>query len=218
MRVLITGASGGLGPAVVHEFLAREATVLGVARSWDEADSSFTQLTADLTRPEDCRRIAETAGDLDAAIHLMGGFAGGEPVGETGDDVWRRMLDLNLTSAFLVFRAVLPRMLASGHGRLIAVGSRVAVEPVAGLSAYGVSKAALVHLVRTLALEVKNKGITANIVLPATIDTEANRRAMPKADRSKWVEPASIAKVIAWLASSAADDVNGAVVPVYGKG
>ena len=116
-----------------------------------------------------------------------------------------------------MFRAALPPMLRKNHGRIVAVGSRVGVEPVRGLSAYGVSKAGLVHLVRTLAVELKETGVTANIVLPSTIDTEANRRAMPKADPAKWVQPASIAKVVVWLASDDARDVNGAVVPVYGR-
>lgn len=218
MRVLITGATGGLGPAVVYQFVSQGDTVVGVARAWREEDARITRLTADLTNADDCRRIADEAGDLDAVVHVMGGFAGGDSVSETSDAVWRQMLDMNVTSAFYVFRAALPRMIANGRGRLIAVGSRVAVEPVATLSAYGVSKAALVHLIRTMALEVKKHGLTANIVLPATIDTPANRQAMPQADHATWVRPESIAKVIAWLASDAAADVNGAIVPVYGKG
>jgi NAD(P)-dependent dehydrogenase (short-subunit alcohol dehydrogenase family) len=115
-------------------------------------------------------------------------------------------------------RAALPALLAAGRGRIVAVGSKTAIEPVATLSAYGVSKAGLVALVRTLALELKGTGITANAVLPSVIDTPANRAADPGADFSKWVAPESIAKLILWLASDAAADVNGAIIPIYGVG
>jgi NAD(P)-dependent dehydrogenase (short-subunit alcohol dehydrogenase family) len=128
------------------------------------------------------------------------------------------MLDLNLNSAFYIMRAALPVLVAAGRGRIVAVGSKTAVEPVAKLSAYGVSKAGLVALVRTIALELRGTGVTANAVLPSVIDTPANRAADPSADFSRWVAPESIAGLILWLASSAAADVNGAVIPIYGVG
>ncbi len=217
MRVLVTGASGGLGPAVVDVFLKAGASVAGAARSWAGEGDRFLRISADLTKPEDCRRAIVEAGDTDVVVHVMGGYAGGATVAETDDATWHKMMDLNLNSAFCVFRAALPSMLAAKRGRLIAIGSPMAIEPAARHAAYGASKAALVHLVRTIAIEVKHEGITANIVLPGTMDTEANRRAMPGADHSKWVQPESVAKVIAWLASDEAADVNGAVIPVYGR-
>ncbi len=161
--------------------------------------------------------MVEEAGVIDVLVHVLGGFAGGTTVPETAESTWDIMMNVNLRSAFLVIRSVVPQMIERNRGRIIAIGSRTGVEPVPTLSAYGVSKAGLVHLIRTLALELKPAGVTANIVMPSTIDTEANRKAMPKADASKWVSPASIAKVVSWLASEAAQDVNGAVVPVYGQ-
>ncbi|MBS1876914.1 MAG: SDR family oxidoreductase [Acidobacteria bacterium] len=217
MRVLITGASGGLGAAVVEQFLAEGCQVAGVARSWTECDERFQRISADLTSEEGSARAVAEAGPVDALVHVLGGFAGGEPVATASQLEWDRMLKLNLGAAFHSFRAVLPGMLERRRGRIIAVGSRAGVEPVAGLSAYGVSKAGLVHLVRTLALELKDTGVTANIVLPSIIDTAANRAAMPGADASKWVQPESIAKVVSWLASDGARDINGAVIPVYGE-
>jgi NAD(P)-dependent dehydrogenase (short-subunit alcohol dehydrogenase family) len=217
MRVLITGASGGLGPAVVEEFHSQGHTVIGVARSWPQADPRMVAVSADLTQSGECARVVSEAGEIDALVHVMGGYAGGSPVSETDEGTWDRMMDLNLRSAFLIMRAVLPGMLERKRGTIIAVGSRVAVEPVPTLAAYGVSKAGLVHLIRTLALELKHTGLTANVVMPSTIDTQANRRAMPKADPSQWVRPESIARVVSWLASDAARDVSGAVVPVYGQ-
>jgi NAD(P)-dependent dehydrogenase (short-subunit alcohol dehydrogenase family) len=213
MRVLVTGASGGLGPAVVDRFVDSGATVFGVARSWSANDSSnFTRLTADLTKAEDCRRTAEEAGEVDVLIHVIGGFApGSEP------DAWARMLSLNLTSAVNIVNSVLPGMKQRGRGAIVAIGSRMAVEPAAGFAAYGTSKAALVHYIKTLAIELKDSGITANVVLPSTIDTAVNRKATLGADPSKWVKPESIAKAVYWLASDDARDVSGAALPIYGR-
>lgn len=217
MRVLITGASGGLGSAVIEQFLSEGHSVTGVARSWRTPDPRFHQIAADLTQGAECRRMAEEAGDVDVLVQVLGAFAGGTPVAQTPEETWDEMMNVNLRSAFLVFRTILPGMLERDRGRIVAIGSRTGVEPAQKLGAYGVSKAGLVHLIQTLALELKQTGITANVVLPSTIDTPANRAAMPKADAAKWVTPASIAKVVSWLASDAAGDVSGALVPVYGK-
>jgi NAD(P)-dependent dehydrogenase (short-subunit alcohol dehydrogenase family) len=108
-------------------------------------------------------------------------------------------------------------MRKTGNGRIIAIGSRAALEPGAGVGAYSSSKAAMVSLIRTVALENKDAGITANVILPGTMDTPGNRKAMPNADTSKWVQPASIASLITWLAGDAGKDVNGAVIAVYGS-
>jgi len=211
--VLITGASGGLGTVVARAFLEAGATVAAVSRSGSD-------ISADLTRPDEAARAAETVraqfGRLDVLLHLAGGFEGGTPVAQTPDGVWSRMFDLNVHSAFYIARAVLPAMLEAGYGRIVAIGSKTAVEPVATLAAYGASKAALVALVRTIALEVKLTGVTANVVLPSVIDTPANRAADPNAGFSRWVKPESIARLLLWLASEAAADISGAVVPIYG--
>jgi NAD(P)-dependent dehydrogenase (short-subunit alcohol dehydrogenase family) len=222
--VLITGASGGLGTAVTRAFLDDGASVAAVSLSSPAPAGTgprLLQVSADLTVASEAVRVVEDVsrrfGRIDALVHLLGGFAGGTPVGKTSDDVWKRMLDLNLNAAFYMMRAVLPPMLEAGHGRILAIGSRTAVEPAATLSAYGVSKAALVMLVRTVAAEIRRSGLTANAVLPSVIDTPQNRAADPGADFSKWVQPESIARLLVWLASDAAADVNGAVIPIYGK-
>jgi NAD(P)-dependent dehydrogenase (short-subunit alcohol dehydrogenase family) len=222
--VLISGASGGLGAAVTRAFFEAGATVAAVSRSAPAATGAeprLLEMGADLTRPEEAARTVEAVrarfGRVDMLLHLLGGFDGGTPVGETTDLVWNRMFDLNLHAAFYLARAVLPGMLGAGWGRVIAVGSRTAVEPTATLSAYGASKAALVALIRTIALEVKRSGVTANVVLPSVIDTPANRTAQPGADFSRWVKPESIARLLLWLASDGAADVNGAAIPIYGR-
>jgi NAD(P)-dependent dehydrogenase (short-subunit alcohol dehydrogenase family) len=220
MSILITGAGGGLGSAVVEAFLATGATVYGADLSWRQqphANPRFHPIEANLAQRAECDRVAKLAAPVDGLVHLVGGFGGGHPVAETEDETWEKMLDMNLRSAYSMFRAVLPQMLKAGQGRIVAVGSRAAAEPMPNFAAYSVSKAALVTLVKTVALEVKDSGITANVILPSVIDTPANRAAMPSADPSKWVTPESIAGLLVWLVSDAARDVNGAAIPIYGR-
>ena len=220
---LVTGATGGLGPAVVEAFLAAGSTVVAVGRRPPAAGQArLVSLAADLTDGQAARDLAATVitryGRIDALAHVMGGFAGGRPIAETDDATWDRMLDLNARAAFHIFRAVIPHMRAAGYGRIVAVAARAAVEPAANIAAYAASKAALVALVRAAALENKDRHITVNAVLPGTIDTPDNRAAMPKADTGRWVQPEALADVILFLASGAARALHGAAIPVYGTG
>ncbi|HXM24338.1 MAG TPA: SDR family NAD(P)-dependent oxidoreductase [Terriglobales bacterium] len=222
---LVTGADGGLGTQVTLALLDSGATVIGVSRKIQQSSfdgSSFIALSADLSSAQKAQTlvdgIAARFGRLDILAHLVGGFAGGKTIAETDDATFQRMLDLNLNSAFYVLRAVIPHMRRAGSGRIIAIGSRAAENPGPGVGAYSASKAALVSLIQTVVLENKDLAITANVILPGTMDTPANRKAMPGADTSKWVQPGSVASLIAWLASEAGKDVNGAVIPVYGGG
>jgi NAD(P)-dependent dehydrogenase (short-subunit alcohol dehydrogenase family) len=157
--------------------------------------------------------VIRSSGRLDALVNLVGGFATGRLV-ETDVSLWQRMLNMNLTSAFLLSQAVLPFMLQRRHGRIVHVAARAALEPFAGAAAYIVSKAGLIGLIRTLAPELEGSGVTVNAVLPSTIDTPANRRAMPAADPSKWTRPDSIAQMLTFLASDAASQTNGALIPI----
>jgi NAD(P)-dependent dehydrogenase (short-subunit alcohol dehydrogenase family) len=124
------------------------------------------------------------------------------------------MLTLNVTAAFLLSRAVIPKMSAQQSGRIIHIAARAAVDPFPGAAAYIVSKAALVSLIRVLALELAGTGVTVNGILPTTIDTPANRQSMPTADPSKWVRPESIAQTLLFLMSDDAGQINGALVPI----
>jgi len=128
------------------------------------------------------------------------------------------MFDMNVNSAFHILRAVLPHMRSAGGGRVVAIGSRAAESPGASVGAYSASKAAILSLIRTVAIENKDAGITANVILPGTMDTPANRKAMPGADTSQWVQTSSVASLIVWLTGDAGKDVTGAAIPVYGRG
>jgi len=220
MSTIITGAGGALGRAVVEAFLADGATVFGVDLAWrdrGQANERFHPVEANILEAGACERVAQAAAPVDRLVHLVGGFAGGKPVAETGDDVWDQMMNMNLRAAVAMFRAVLPQMVAARRGSIVAIASRAAVEPMAGFAAYSVSKAALVALVKTVALEVRDSGVNVNAVMPSVIDTPANRKAMAGADFSKWVAPESVAKLLVWLTSEAARDVSGSAIPVYGR-
>lgn len=223
--VVITGANGGLGTAVTPAFLKAGAYVAGVSRSIKQADfdhPGFFAIAAELSSQQAAEDVVRAAAEkfkrVDVLVHLLGGFAGGPALGETSAETLDQMLSLNLKTAFYVIKAVIPRMMAQGAGSILAIGSRTAVEPAAGLSAYSASKAALVSLIGTVARENKGAGITANIVLPGTMDTPANRAAMPDADASQWVLPQQVADLLVHLASPAASQISGAVIPVYGGG
>jgi NAD(P)-dependent dehydrogenase (short-subunit alcohol dehydrogenase family) len=221
--VLITGAKGGLGTNVTEAFLAAGAVVVGSSRAIADADfpnPRFAAIAADLTDSQSAQKLADGAIQrfqrIDSLIHVMGGFAGGKPIHETDDATWDRMMSLNLKSAINILRAVIPRMRDAKRGSVVVIGSRQAVEPSADLCAYNASKAALVSLVRTAALENKDLGITANVILPATMNTEANRKSNPGTDPATWVQPERVAALAAFLASPAGAQITGAAIPVYG--
>src|SRR5438067_3216340 len=221
--VLITGAKGGLGNFVTRAFLESGSRVVGASQSIADADfahPNFSAIAGELSNSRNANKLVDAviakSGRIDGLVHLIGAFAGGQPVAGTDDATLDRMLDVNFRSAFYLIRAVLPHMRAQGSGRIIAIGSKAAAEPQAMAGAYAASKAALVSLIRTVARENSDKGIAANIVLPGTMDTPANRAAMPGADFSKWVQPAQVASLLVHLVSGDASNVSGAVIPIYG--
>ena len=222
--ILVTGANGGLGTSVTKAFLATGDTVVGTSRSiraFDVGNSRFAAVPSDLTDAGSAAKLVELVCQrfrrIDALVHVMGGFAGGQTIAETDDATWDQMMNLNLRSAFHIFRPTIPRMRAAAHGRIVAIASRAAAEPAPKIAAYAASKAALVSLVRSAALENKDLGITVNAILPGTMNTEANRKADPKADFSRWVRPENVADLAVFLCSDAAADITGAAIPIYGQ-
>jgi NAD(P)-dependent dehydrogenase (short-subunit alcohol dehydrogenase family) len=221
--IVITGAKGGLGTFVTHAVLEAGAHVVGVSRSISGSDfpnEKFTAMPGEISNRENAGNLIGAVlarfARIDGLVHLVGGFAGGRTVAETDDATMDKMLDLNLRSAFLLMRAVLPSMRAQGSGRILAIGSKAAVEPAAMAGAYAASKAALVSLVRTVARENSDRNIAANVVLPGTMDTPANRKSDPGADFSKWVDPGQVAQLLVHLMSDHSSQISGAVIPVYG--
>lgn len=221
---LVTGANGGLGVAVTKALLEGGYAVVGLAPRIQQSDFNhpkFTALAASLDSLDAAQKSVETIiqrfGRIDVLAHLVGGFAWAS-ISDTDDATFQKMFDLNVNAAFHIVRAILPHMRKLGSGTVIAIGSRAAENPGANVGAYSASKAALVSLIKTVAIENKDAGITANVILPGTMDTPANRKDMPNADTSQWVQPSSVASLIVWLTSDAGKDTTGAAIPVYGRG
>jgi NAD(P)-dependent dehydrogenase (short-subunit alcohol dehydrogenase family) len=228
--VLITGASGALGSVVVREFAQTEARMALTSRSpaalhelvsqTDLSEEGAAVLGADVTQVERVDALVKDVigrfGRLDVLLNTVGAWSGGAPVAETSVDDWEHMLSVNLRSAFLLSRAVLPHMLGAGWGRIIHVSSKTAVEPRAKQAGYAVSKMGLITLTEAIAAEVKGTGVTANVILPSIIDTPANRASMPKANPEKWVSPEQIAATMRFLCSDSGAAINGASIPMYG--
>ena len=228
---LVTGATGALGGAVVRQLLAlgsRVAVPYRGSEAWlrlreaTAAGPRLVGLEAAVDQAADARRfvgeaVSALGGRIDAVALVAGGWAGGVPFEQAPEEDWTAMLRQNLDTAAHVCRAALPVLLRGG-GSVVAVGSQAAETDGAGMAAYAVAKSALHALVRVLAAENRGRGVRVNAVLPGTIDTAANRAAMPKADRSSWTPPQAVARTIAFLLSPDSAPVTGALVPVDGPG
>ena len=214
--VVVTGAAGVLGRAVADEFARRGATLAPIDIL--KIDAKHASYVCDLSDAAAVQatvaRILAEHRKIDALANIAGGFTMGEAVHETKDATWQFMFELNAKSVLNMARAVVPAMLAAKSGRIVNVGARAALRGGARMSAYSASKSAVIRLTESLADELKGRGINVNCVLPSIIDTARNRADMPDADFSKWVAPADLARVIAFLASDEARAIHGAAIPV----
>ena len=225
---IVTGGSGALGQAVSRRLLAGGAMVCVPWIVDDEAARLRESIGAGAEKRVYLARadVADAGsfdafvagslqrfGRLDVLVNGVGGFEGGDLV-STPPDAWARMLTINLTTTYVACHAVLPAMIEAGRGRVINIASRAVLPPKGGFIGYTVGKSGVIALTLAVAEEVRGAGITVNAVLPSTMDTPANRRAMPDADRSQWVPVESVAETVAFLAGDAARHVTGALVTV----
>ena len=225
---VVTGGTGALGQAVTMRLLADGASV-AVPYAVEEERTRLTQRVAAADRQRLILQAADVIdlkamtafaesvlaarGKIDILVAGVGGFAGGSLL-ETDLETWKRMLDLNLTSAFSVAKAVLPAMVRTRYGRVIVVASRAVVPPGAGFIAYTVAKAGVIAFTQALSQETRDHGVTVNAVLPSTMDTPANRAAMPDSDRKGWVPVEAVADAIAVLARQASGHITGTLLAI----
>jgi NAD(P)-dependent dehydrogenase (short-subunit alcohol dehydrogenase family) len=225
---IVTGGTGALGQAVTLRFLS-DGAVVAVPYAVEKESLQLRERAtpADrerlVTEPVDVtdlsamtafvERTVAAHGRVDILVGAVGGFAVGALL-ETDAATWRRMLDLNLTSAFAATKAVLTHMVRARYGRVVLVASRAVVPPVGGFIAYTVAKAGVIAFVQALAHEMRSHGVTVNAVLPSTMDTPANRAAMPDSDRRGWVPVEAVADAIAMLAREAAAHITGTLLAV----
>lgn len=226
--VLVTGGTGGLGSAVTAALLADgwRVVVPWIAEeelSRVEQAEGLELVRADLFCAADAARSAEVAaGDagapLRAVVNLVGGFAMGPKVHEAAVEGFEEQLRLNLRPTYLTCQAAVPHLIAGGGGAVVCMASRAALHPFPGASAYITAKSAVLGLVGAMAAEYSADGIRVNAVLPSIIDTPANRASQPGADRSSWVSPQDVARVVVFLCGADSGVISGAHVPVYGVG
>jgi NAD(P)-dependent dehydrogenase (short-subunit alcohol dehydrogenase family) len=232
---LVTGGAGALGGALVRALVARgdRVAIFDGTSARTRADELAAQLgtdkvmvaTGDLASLETWKNgllaVKAAFGDVPSLAALVaGGWAGGKPLHETTDDAaFTAMMSSNAQTVHNALVSLLPSMVEKKHGSVVAIGSRAVERPwtSAKAAAYAASKAAAVSLVQVAAEEVLEHGVRINAVLPSTMDTRANRNAMPKADPTRWVALESAAKVICFLLSDDAKDISGAAIPLYGR-
>jgi len=238
----VAGGTGGLGRAVTLAFLEADYRVVATYYFDEEYSALRKQLSEaqsasaaraermdgarleghkiDVTDEEAVTKliaaIVAQHGSLDAMVNAVGGYIGSVKLWDLQTKDWDRMMSLNVRSGYALARAAARAMLMRGHGAIVNIASKAAVDHAAGAAAYAASKAAALAMIDCLAADLKGTGVRANSVLPSIIDTAANRQAMPEADFSKWPKPEEIARVILWLCSDDAKLVNGAAIPVYG--
>ncbi|MCK4801419.1 MAG: SDR family oxidoreductase [Anaerolineales bacterium] len=228
--VLITGPAGNLGSAVVDRFYKNSSSLVLLDYREDRLNNIFPQLgnspdhllisAIDLTDYSLVESAVTQAidhfGRIDILIHTAGGFRMGEKVHEISEEAWDQLMDLNVRTLLNISKAVIPHMISKNAGKIVTIGARPALSGKAKMGSYSVAKTAVLRLTESMSAELKSQGININCILPGTIDTPGNRKAMPDADTSKWVSPDSLAEVIAFLSSEAAKDIHGAAIPVYG--
>ena len=224
--VLVAGGTGALGRAVVERFLREGAQVeipYRTAARFEALRSSLgdlserlrgwpVDLSDEVAVREQVERLAERHGHLDILVNTVGGYAGGKTGWETEAAVLEQLWSLHVRALHALLRAVVPVQLKQNQGCIVNVAAKAAITHPPHAAAYAASKAAALAMMDSVTAELAGTAIRANSILPSTIDTEANRSAMPKADFSKWIPPEQIAEVIRFLCSPAGEAVRGAQI------
>jgi NAD(P)-dependent dehydrogenase (short-subunit alcohol dehydrogenase family) len=236
--VMITGGTGALGKVLTKSFLnCNPKAIISTYRSEIElqelktainnlSDSSTKIKTpvefikTDVTKENEIKNvflnIIQKYEQIHILVNVVGGYIGGKSVTELDESEWDRMFNINLKSAFLISKNVLPIMTVNHYGKIVHISSQTGIKAEGNDSAYAASKAGLIRFVESVSQEVKESNININCVLPTIIDTKANRLAMPRADYSKWINPEDLSNVIMFLCSDYSKIINGSAIPTYG--
>ena len=214
---LVTGAAGALGGAVARKCAEQGARTVSLDVAAGFAAGPGERLEVDLTDAAAVEKAVASVGGFDIVCNIAGGFDMGPKVHEIADAHWDAMFAINVTTLRNMLRATLPRLLERGRGSIVNVGALGALQGLAAMGAYTAAKSVVMRLTEAAAEEARHQGVNVNAVLPSLIDTPRNRADMPKADHSAWVRPESIANLVCFLASDAAADIHGALIPVRGR-
>jgi NAD(P)-dependent dehydrogenase (short-subunit alcohol dehydrogenase family) len=236
--IIITGGTGALGRVLIKSFLnGHPRTIIttyrsekemqelkaNLSNSSDQSPKNSTTLEfikIDVTKDDEIKKlisnIFEKYGQIHILVNVVGGYIGGKNITELDELDWDKMMDINLKTAFLISRHVIPIMITNRYGKLVHVSSRTGIRAEGNDSAYAASKSGLIRFVESVSQEVKNSNININCILPTIIDTEANRRAMPNADFTRWINPGDLSNVILFLCSDDSKIINGSAIPTYG--
>ena len=229
--VIVTGSTGNLGAAVAQRFVDHSANLVLTDRGTNRLKQSYPNLldsdqhmladSVDVTNPDSVSGLIDKVlgrfNHIDVLINTVGGFRAGTTLAETPITTLDFMHNINTRSVFVTSQAILPYMTKEKQGKIVNVSARAGLRGDAKMSAYSASKATVIRLTESMSAEVKNLGININCILPGTIDTPQNRKAMPEVKYEYWVKPESLADVIVFLASDYARDIHGAAIPVYGN-
>lgn len=225
--VLITGGTGALGKPVVEGFVSANAASIVTYINDKEVENTKTKIgnlelvKADITNEDQVRglvsHVVQKHSRIDVLVNVVGGFIGGKKVLELEESEWDKMMNLNLKSAFLISKHVLPVMVHAKHGKMVHISSRTGLKSSGYDSAYAASKAGLIRLIESISEEVKEYRINVNCILPSIIDTDANRKAMPNSSFGKWVKTGDLANLVLFLCTDEAKVITGAAIPAYGS-
>jgi NAD(P)-dependent dehydrogenase (short-subunit alcohol dehydrogenase family) len=228
---IITGGTGAIGRFIAETFLKEGAKVLVTYRreeqfqeilpEFSEYKENLSGKKVDVTIAEQVKQLVEETvskfGRIDILVNGVGGVAPSSNIVDLEEKTWDDIFNLNLKSAFLCSKFVLPYMLKAKYGKIVNISAKLALEPVVGMGPYSASKSALITLTESLAKEVKDSGINVNAVALSLVKTEQNLKNITKPDPSKWVEPEDVVKTILFLCSDEVEAINGDVIKVYGR-
>ncbi|HET6723184.1 MAG TPA: SDR family NAD(P)-dependent oxidoreductase [Chitinophagaceae bacterium] len=222
---IVTGASGNMGQAVIKKFIDEGYKVIGTIIPNDPIPIDFPadkveKVVVDLMNEDDSEKfvanVVSKYGSVDAAVLTVGGFAMGS-IAETKTSDIAKQYKLNFETAYNAARPIFVQMLKQNSGRIFIIGSRPGLEAKSGkgMVAYGLAKSLIFRLAQLMNDEAKGKNVVTSVVVPSTIDTPQNRKAMPDADPSKWVKPEAIADAIYFYCTDAAAALREPIIKVY---